>query len=38
MFKTMSDEQFFEYVKDFGKDLDDTIQLFFLPFEEPSLD
>ena len=37
MFSAMSDEEFDKWAASMGHDLDDTIQLFFLPFEEPSL-
>lgn len=38
MFKMMSDEDFDKWANECGTDLDKTIQLYFLPFEEPSLD
>ena len=34
----MSDEEFDNWASQMGHDLDDTIQLFFLPFEEPSME
>jgi hypothetical protein len=37
MFANMSDDEFDKWAASMGHDLDDTIQLFFLPFEEPTL-
>jgi hypothetical protein len=37
MFKGMTDSEFKEWSKDMGKDLDGTIQIFQLPFEEMSM-
>lgn len=34
MFKTMTDNEFFNWAKQMGHELDDTIQIFQLPFEE----
>lgn len=38
MFNAMSDEEFSEWASSIGHELDDTIQLFELPFEECSMD
>ena len=38
LLKNMSDEEFDTWASQMGHDLDDTIQLFFLPFEEPSME
>src|SRR5690554_1393859 len=37
MFSKMSDKQFEEWANSMGHNLDDTIQLFMLPFEEPTM-